>query len=47
MTNRLAIILFVLVVVAILADGLLNSGAATLFMLKKFSDLTEWLAIWR
>ncbi|MGR3795211.1 glyceraldehyde-3-phosphate dehydrogenase [Vannielia sp. SX4] len=47
MTNRLALILFILAVVALVADGVLNESAATLFMLKKFSALTEWLAFWR
>lgn len=47
MTNRLAIILFLLVVAALLADGALNEAAATLFLLKKFADMTEWLAFWR
>ncbi|MBS8228844.1 glyceraldehyde-3-phosphate dehydrogenase [Vannielia litorea] len=47
MTNRLAIILFVLILALLVADGTLNDGAATLFMLKKFAKLTEWMAFWR
>ncbi|MCO6382517.1 MAG: glyceraldehyde-3-phosphate dehydrogenase [Vannielia sp.] len=47
MTNRLAIILFIIAILALVADATLNESAATLFMLKKFSDLTEWLAFWR
>ncbi|SIN86727.1 glyceraldehyde-3-phosphate dehydrogenase [Vannielia litorea] len=47
MTNRLAIIVFALILAALLADGLLNDAAATLFLLKKFAALTEWMAFWR
>ena len=47
MTNRLAIILFVIVVAALVADAALNESAATLFLLKRFADLTEYIAFWR
>jgi len=47
MTNRLAIVLFLIIVAALVADAQLNDGAATLFLLKKFADLTEWMAFWR
>ncbi|MEL6608535.1 MAG: hypothetical protein AAFO93_06460 [Pseudomonadota bacterium] len=47
MTNRLAIILAVLIVAAILADVVFNGGAAMLFLLKKFIELLEYLAFWR
>ncbi|MCH2077675.1 MAG: hypothetical protein MK180_12505 [Rhodobacteraceae bacterium] len=47
MTNRLAIILGIMIVTALLADGFLNDGAATLFLMKRFLDLIEWVAFWR
>ncbi len=47
MTNPLAIILGSLVVLAILADVLLSGGANLLFLAKKGTDFTEWMAFWR
>lgn len=47
MTNRLALVLGVLIVTGIVADLLFNDGSGVTFLARKFSDLIEWLAIWR
>lgn len=47
MTNRLALVLFVLIVAALAGDAWFNDSAATVFMLKKMSALQEWMAFWR
>jgi len=47
MTNRLALTIFALIVVAILADQALNGGAAGVFLMRKFIDLVEYLSFWR
>jgi hypothetical protein len=47
MTDRLALVIVLLVVVAIGADLLANDGAATMFVTRKFLDLVEWVAFWR
>lgn len=46
MTNRLAIILAGLILIALLADQLAGTGAA-LALARRFIDLLEWLAFWR
>lgn len=46
-TNKLAIILGLIIVAAIAADLLVNSGSAMMFLLKKFVNMVEWLAFWR
>lgn len=47
MTNRIALTLGLIVVAAILADQVLNGGAATLFIGRKFVGLVEAVAFWR
>jgi hypothetical protein len=47
MPNRLAVALVALVVVAVLADQIMNDGQAGLFLLRKFVDLVEYLSFWR
>jgi hypothetical protein len=46
MTNRLALILALMIVAFFVVDGVLGLGA-TLFLLKKLADLLAWLAFWR
>ena len=46
MTNRLAAILFVLILAAIGTDLFMGWGA-TLFLLREWEHLIEWLAFWR
>ena len=47
MPNRLALTLFGLVILAILADQVLNGGFAGLFLMRKFVDLVDYLSFWR
>lgn len=47
LTNRLALILGLLIAAALAADNFLNDGNALLFLLRKFLDMVEWLAFWR
>ena len=47
MPNRLAVILGVLVILAIIADQTLNGGQAELFLMRKLLDLVEYLSFWR
>ncbi len=47
MTNRLALILGLLIVLALVVDVLLVGDTHILFLAKKFMDLIEWMAFWR
>ncbi|MEN8892608.1 hypothetical protein [Planktotalea arctica] len=47
MTNTLAIILGSLVVLALFADVILTGSTNILFLAKKFTEFTEWMAFWR
>ncbi|WP_417208390.1 glyceraldehyde-3-phosphate dehydrogenase [Antarctobacter sp.] len=47
MTNRLAIIIGLLLVGAIVADLYLKDGSNLLFLGRKFFVLIDWLAFWR
>ncbi|MEZ5886215.1 MAG: hypothetical protein R3D56_04965 [Paracoccaceae bacterium] len=47
MTNRLALVLAFFVILALLMDRLLNQGAASLFLARKFLVLIDWIAFWR
>ncbi len=47
MTNRLALILGLLIVSALAADVGLNDSTALMFLLRKFVDMVEWMAFWR
>ncbi|NIZ11579.1 hypothetical protein [Pseudooceanicola sp. HF7] len=47
MTNRIALILGLLILGFLAWDNLLKDGHSTLFLLRKFADLIEWLAFWR
>ncbi len=47
MTNRIAVILGVLIVGAIVADAIYFGTQHAVFLGKKFTDLIEWLAFWR
>lgn len=47
MTNQLALILAVIVCAFFGADFAFLDGAMTLFLAKKFMDLSEWIAFWR
>lgn len=47
MTNQLAIILAATIVVAILADQVLNSGAALVFLVQQLLEFITYLKFWR
>ncbi|MCF6443623.1 hypothetical protein [Nereida sp. MMG025] len=47
MTNKLAIILGLLIVGALFWDHQWNESTATLFMARKFLEMIEWVAFWR
>jgi len=47
MTNRLAIIIGLVIVGALIWDATQTGGANILFLLKKLDELIEWLAFWR
>ena len=47
MTNRLAIILGLIIVAAITWDAVQTGGANLVFLGKKMAELIEWLAFWR
>ena len=47
MTNRLALVIGLIVFGLILADLILRSGAELLFLGRKFFDFLDWIAFWR
>ena len=47
MTNRIAIVLGVLIVTLLAVDILLFSAQNTVFLGRKLLDMIEWLAFWR
>ena len=47
MTNPIAIVLGILIVAALISDMVLTSGTNLLFLAKKFTEFTEWMAFYR
>jgi hypothetical protein len=47
MTDRIALILAVIIVLLILVDIVLNDAAALTFLLRKLVDMIEYVAFWR
>ncbi|UWQ13458.1 hypothetical protein K3556_10925 [Aliiroseovarius sp. M344] len=47
MTNQIALVLGILILVLVGADLLLADGSSLVFLSKKFLEFTEWLAFWR
>jgi hypothetical protein len=47
LTNRIALWLGVILFAAIIADLVLNGGAAVTFLSRKFLDLVDWVVFWR
>lgn len=47
MSNRMALILLVVVVALLGGDAVLNGGRATMFILRKFATFIEYLSFWR
>jgi hypothetical protein len=46
-SDRFALVLGTLILAGIALDLLANDGGALLFLMRKFSDLVEYLAFWR
>jgi hypothetical protein len=46
-TDRIALVLALLIFAAIAADIFLNSSHALMFLLRKLGDLVTYLMIWR
>jgi uncharacterized membrane protein YobD (UPF0266 family) len=47
MTDRIALILAIIIVLLILVDVVLNDAAALTFLLRKLVDMIEYVAFWR
>lgn len=47
MTNSIAIPLGALILIGIVADVFLTGGANLLFLARKFTEFTNWIAFWR
>jgi phage-related holin len=45
--NTLAIVLVVVIITAVILDQVLNSGTATIFMLRKIFAYVEYVSFWR
>lgn len=47
MTNKLAVILGLMILAGVALDSTLNASQGSLFLARKFADLLEWVAFWR
>ncbi len=47
MTNRLAIILGLILIIAITVDVMMYGSEHVIFLGKKLFELIEWIAFWR
>ncbi|GLS87785.1 hypothetical protein GCM10010873_27590 [Cypionkella aquatica] len=47
MTDRIALVLALLIAAAIGVDVVFNGGVACLFLLRKLLDLVQYVMIWR
>jgi hypothetical protein len=46
MTNRIALVIGIVLVAVIAVDAVANGGAALGFLSRKFIDLIEWVKFW-
>jgi hypothetical protein len=46
-TDRIALVLGIVIVSAFGLDLAANGGTASLFLLRKFDAMVEWIAFWR
>ena len=46
MTNRIALVIGIVLAAGIAADAFANDGAALTFLSRKFVDLIEWVKFW-
>lgn len=47
MTNRIALVLGLIIAAAIVADAMVYGNQHLIFLAKKFAELIEWIAFWR
>jgi len=47
MTNKIAVCLALLIIAAFVIDYARYDWANTVFLMRKFTDLIEWMAFWR
>lgn len=47
MTDKLALIVALALLAAIIGDIVFHSGASLLFLSRKLIGLLEWMAVWR
>jgi hypothetical protein len=47
LTDRIAFVLGLIIVMSVVLDFVVNDGVASLFLLRKFDALVEWTAFWR
>ncbi len=47
MTNKIALWLGVVIVIALALDYMLWGMDGLIFLFRKFEDITEWMAFWR
>ncbi len=47
MTNTIALVLGILIVLALIADQIWLDGAGALLLAREFAQMIEWMAFWR
>lgn len=47
MTNTIALVLGILIVLALIADQIWLDGAGALILAREFAQMIEWMAFWR
>ncbi|MGB5869200.1 MAG: hypothetical protein WBH04_03315 [Albidovulum sp.] len=47
MTNRIALALAIIIIVALAVDLWLQEGAASMFLIRKLTELVDLAAFWR
>ncbi|MCU0829491.1 MAG: hypothetical protein MUE52_19430 [Tabrizicola sp.] len=47
MTNTVALIIGIVLLMGMATDYFANDGAALYFLTRKFLDLVEWVSFWR
>ena len=47
MTNKIALWLGALILIALVLDIALQGGTGVIFLMSKLADMIEWMAFWR
>lgn len=47
MTNGIALVLGLLILLALIGDQIFWGGSNTFFVAREFTELLEWIAFWR